>query len=171
MLKMLSKSSGWIDCKACTTRHSLKVMRSVQVQKIIPKVALIKKTKSNAGEWQDAFIAVLRGSGNIRHSCEQAGISRKTAYQWKKQDKTFSEKWKDAKEDAIEMLEYEARVRAMESSDVLLMFLLKALKPEKYRERYEHRIPEGEREHVVIYLPDNGTGKGKGLPKESDVKF
>jgi len=134
-------------------------------------LTLIKKTKSNAGEWREAFIAVLRGSGNVRHSCLQAGISRETAYKWRKEDKTFADRWEDAKEDAVEMLEYEARVRAMDSSDVLLMFLLKALKPEKYRERYEHRIPEGEREHVVIYLPDNGTGKGKDLPKESDVKF
>jgi len=137
----------------------------------VTKLTLIKKTKANAGEWKDAFLAVLRGSGNIRESCEQAGISRETAYKWKKQDKVFADKWEDSKEDAIEALEHEAHTRAMESSDVLLMFLLKALRPEKYRERYEHRIPEGEREHVVIYLPDNGRGKGKNLPKESDVKF
>ena len=42
--------------------------------------------------------------------------------------------WAGAREDAIDTLQGEARRRAMNSSDTLLIFLLKSLRPEVYRE-------------------------------------
>ncbi len=125
------------------------------------KRTLIKKTKPNAGEWHDVFLAVLRGSGNIRQSCEKAGIARSIAYKWKKQDKIFADKWEDAKEDACDMLKEEARKRAMDKSDVLLMFLLKSLKPDIYRERYEHTIEGKPSEFLHIFLPENNRGRDR----------
>jgi len=132
------------------------------------KRTLIKKPNQGAGEWQDAFLAVLRGSGNIRHSCEKAGIARSIAYKWRKEDKNFADKWNEAKEDAIEALEYEARTRAIKGSDVLLMFLLKSLRPEKYRERYEHTLEGKPSEFLHIYLPENYRDRTKPLPKQQE---
>jgi len=129
----------------------------------VPKVTFKEKRKSNAGEWHDAFFATLRNSANVRVSCEKAGIARKTAYQWRKRDKDFAKQWQDALDDAIELLEDIARKRAEKSSDVLIMFLLKAHRPEKYRERYEHTGLEGKHEQLVVYLPENYRDISKPL--------
>jgi hypothetical protein len=81
----------------------------------------------------DKFIRRMRNSGNVRASCASAEIPRSTAYYWKNKFKTFSDRWDEAKDDAVDVLDLEAWKRAMEGqSDRLLMFLLKAHKPEVY---------------------------------------
>jgi hypothetical protein len=49
-------------------------------------------------------------------------------------------------------LELEARRRAMTTSDVLLIFLLKALRPTIYREnvRLEHTGPDGRMPEITV---------------------
>ena len=60
-----------------------------------------------------AFIAALRTSGNVRASCQQAGISRKTAYRWRDTWATFADDWAEALEDSCDVLEAEARRRGL----------------------------------------------------------
>lgn len=95
--------------------------------------------------WCDAFIETLRITGNVRRSCEAAGVSRKVAYQRRNESPAFAKRWDDALEDACDELEEVARSRAKESSDTLLMFLLKAHRPGVYREtvRNEHTGADG----------------------------
>lgn len=131
--------------------------------------AMIKKTTKTTvkkehrfnKEKQEVFLSIFKEIGNVSLSCLAAGIDRGTAYRWKKKDKAFAEKWMDASEDAADMLKEEARKRAMDKSDNLLMFLLKSLKPEVYRERYEHTGPEGKPIQVQIYLPENFRDRTK----------
>jgi hypothetical protein len=96
--------------------------------------------KPSAGEWRPAFLAALRNSGNVRAACKAAGVSRKTAYQHRESASEFKAAWDDAIEDACDILEAEAWQRGRKSSDTLLIFLLKAHRPEKYREviKQEH---------------------------------
>lgn len=107
-------------------------------------------------EWQAPFIKRLSETGNITAACRKAKISRQRAYEVKDQDEVFAAAWKDALETATELLELEARRRAEEGflepifhqgqqvgaarkySDTLLIFLLKAHKPNTYRDRIEH---------------------------------
>ena len=90
-------------------------------------------TLSRARPLMEKFLARMRGSGNVRASCSAAGIPRSTAYYWRNKFKTFEQEWNDAKEDAVDGLDLEAWRRATEEkSDRLLMFLLKAHKPEVY---------------------------------------
>jgi len=81
----------------------------------------------------DEFLSKMRNSGNVYASCEAAGVSRTTAYRWRKKWATFAAEWNDAKDDAVDRLDLEAWKRATQGrSDRLLMFLLKAHKPDVY---------------------------------------
>ncbi|MCH7474353.1 MAG: hypothetical protein IIA27_06745 [Gemmatimonadetes bacterium] len=92
----------------------------------------------------------------MRLACEVAGVGRSSHYRWLEKDPEYREAFELAKEDAADILEAEAYRRAVEGvekpvgwykgkpggtvreySDILLIFLLKALRPEKYRERVE----------------------------------
>lgn len=87
------------------------------------------------------FIERLRDSGNVRASCEAAGLPRSTAYYWRERFVTFRNEWDDAMEDACDILEATAWKRAVkEGSDRLLMFLLKAHRREKYSDRTDLKV-------------------------------
>ena len=85
----------------------------------------------------DLFLEKLRNSGNVRSSCRAAGVGRTTVYRWRKKWATFAAEWDEAKEDACDLLEEEAWRRAMEESDRLLMFLLKAHRRQVYGDKQE----------------------------------
>jgi len=94
----------------------------------------------------DRFLDRLRSSGNVRAACNAAGVKRRNAYRWRKKWSTFAEEWDDALEDACDILEAEAWKRAIKkNSDRLLMFLLKAHRPGKYKARavIEHTGVDG----------------------------
>ena len=99
-----------------------------------------KKARKQASEWRPAFIAALRNSGNVRASCHAADVSRETVYNHREASAEFRAAWDSALEDAIDVLEATARQRAQASSDTLLIFLLKAHRPEKYRETTRQEI-------------------------------
>jgi hypothetical protein len=105
--------------------------------------------------WRPAFLEALAGSANVRAACAAAGVGRSTAYDHRGRDGRFAEAWDDALDEACDVLEAEARRRAVkwterpvyqggervgavrEYSDTLLIFLLKANRPEKYRDSYD----------------------------------
>lgn len=63
------------------------------------------------------FIKALENSGNVSVAAMTAGIDRRTAYDRKKRDPAFVEGWKSALKVAGDLLEAEARRRAMEGID------------------------------------------------------
>lgn len=84
-----------------------------------------------------SFIAAFSECGNISIACNIVGIHPMSIYGWLRNDEEFNEDYNVAVDFAVAALEMEARRRALEGSDRLLEFLLKSLKPEVYRERYE----------------------------------
>lgn len=100
-----------------------------------------------------AFLAALAETGNVSHAARAAKASRSRAYQLKAEDPDFAAEWCDALETATDALDAEARRRALDGvetphfhqgqvagtvrkySDTLLMFLLRAHRPDLYRER------------------------------------
>jgi hypothetical protein len=102
--------------------------------------------------WEDVFLEAIRQACNVTSACRLAGIGRRTAYNHREQDETFAARWDEAIEEGCDELEAEARRRAkdgvekpvfwrgqrvatvQEYSDTLLIFLLKAYRPEKFRE-------------------------------------
>ena len=102
--------------------------------------------------WKPLFLDTLRGTGNVRLSARNANITRQVVYRARDRSAKFRADWDEALEEARELLEAEARRRAAigvdepifykgevvghirKYSDTLLMFLLKAHWPEKFRE-------------------------------------
>lgn len=128
---------------------------------------------------QQAFLAAFAECGNIAASAKAAGVDRSSHYKWLG-DPDYASRFAEAQEAACELLEAEARRRAIEGeaelqtyngepvfvwvdedgqvvpaddpranertplyryrkSDTLVIFLLKSLKPEVYRDRFEHQ--------------------------------
>ncbi len=84
--------------------------------------------------WQKAFLAALENTGSITESAAAAKINRWTAYDTRRNDPAFSKLWDEALDVSADSLEDEARKRAFNGSDVLLMFILKGLRPQRWRE-------------------------------------
>jgi hypothetical protein len=93
-----------------------------------------RKPKCSAGCWKPAFLRTLAKHGNITAAADAAGISRRAAYDLREKDPEFKTQWDEAIERALDKLEEEAFKRATSTSDVLLIFLLKARRPEVYRQ-------------------------------------
>lgn len=105
--------------------------------------------------WAEVFIKGLGTSGIVRVASVMAGVHHATAYDLRNRDPSFAAAWESALDDACDVLEAEARRRAIhgvdrpvfykgkecgkirEYSDTLLIFLLKANRPEKYRESWD----------------------------------
>ena len=99
-----------------------------------------------------AFCAALAETCNVGKACAAVGISRMTAYTWRKDMPDFAQAWDDAMKAGLLALEDEAHRRAFDGvdepvfykgdecgtirkySDTLAIFLLKAHNPEKYRD-------------------------------------
>lgn len=110
-----------------------------------------------------AFLDAFRLNGNVSASARAVEIDRNTPYGWAADDLDFKAAWEEAEQEAIDRLEQEARRRAEEGclepvyqggllvghkqvySDTLMVLLLKAHRPDKYRERQsiEHSGPGG----------------------------
>ena len=119
-------------------------------------------------EAQDTFIEVLAATGNVSEAARAAGVGRRRPYKWKEADPGFADRWADAREEAADALEGEARRRAADGveepvfyrgevcgtvrrySDTLLIFLLKGLRPDKYRERRELTGTAGGPVQIII---------------------
>lgn len=147
----------------------------------MPSNGLIKKPTT--GQLKKSFLKAYQRIGRVDLAAKEIGISRALVYDWKSRDDKFSEKFSKSKDYIAGMLEDEAYRRACEGtakpvyqqgekvgeiqeySDTLCIFLLKALKPEKYRERYDVRQDATIRQsgQVTIYIPDNGRDKKDGV--------
>lgn len=106
--------------------------------------------------WVPAFLAGLAEYGNVSKAAKRAKVSRAVVYEARSDDDQFAAAWDVALKQGTEALEDEARRRAFEGvrrekgiyhkgvmvgkevireySDTLMIFLLKAHKPELYRE-------------------------------------
>lgn len=113
------------------------------------------KHAPHVAAWWVPFCTALAESGNVSHACKTVLIARSTAYEAREAHADFAAAWDEALEFAADALEFEIRRRAMQGvdepifykgqevgtirrySDGLLMFLAKATRPEKFRERLQ----------------------------------
>jgi len=83
------------------------------------------------------FLAAFSECGTVTQAAEQADICRRTHTNWLK-DPAYAAAFEDATEMAGDSLEVEARRRAFAGSDTLLIFMLKAARPAKFRDNVHH---------------------------------
>lgn len=84
-----------------------------------------------------AFLEAYRKLGNITAACAAVGCSTSSHRQTWIKDPEYLRQFEEAQQDARERLEsfaIQRATRADKPSDLLLIFLLKAAWPEKYRE-------------------------------------
>jgi hypothetical protein len=77
---------------------------------------------------------------NVQQACDGAGIHFTTWYKWKREDEDFAEAVEKSKECVADKLEAEAVKRAINKSDLLIIFLLKGLKPHTYHDRVSTEV-------------------------------
>lgn len=83
--------------------------------------------------WLDAFIK----TGTILGACRRTGVCRETVRKWRRDDLDFAKRFEDSDLDITETLETKAMSQAMAGDTTLIIFLLKARKPEMYRDRFD----------------------------------
>ena len=144
--------------------------------------------------WEAAFLIEVSQHGNTTQAVETIGIDRSTPYDRKEAHPEFARRWKYAKLEAADRLEAEARRRAVEGveepvygrvgkdqdgligtvrkySDTLLIQLLRANKPEKFKDRVANELtgknggPVQMENNVMLYMPQNGRD-----PQQSDTE-
>lgn len=93
--------------------------------------------RTSRPDWGPRFLEVVAATGNVRLAASAAGVSRDAPYKRGRRDPRFAARWLRAREEAVDTLEAEARRRALDGSDALLMFLLRSLRPAVYRDRVE----------------------------------
>jgi hypothetical protein len=84
--------------------------------------------------WKPVFLTVYSKTGNLSHSARVAGVSLRLVKDELAGDQPFREMANDARDEAIDLLEMEARRRALDGSDTLMKFILSAERPEKFRQ-------------------------------------
>jgi hypothetical protein len=124
------------------------------------------------------FLEQFAELGSVTQVCTKLGIVRRTIYHWKQTDPEFAELFKEAEAMGLQALEDEAHRRAVlgverpvyqggkkvgtvqEYSDTLLIVLLKARAPHKYKERFAGELsgPDGRplgSEMKIIHVQSN----------------
>lgn len=132
-----------------------------------------KKGVKRKRVWQKKFVERLRQCGCVTTACRKANISRCVAYELRNQDEAFKAEWDEALEEATDSLELAARHRAVdgiakpvyqggtnvgvvqEYSDSLLMFLLRAHRPDKFRDNNRDGRPGTAESTLPLSLDKN----------------
>lgn len=97
-----------------------------------------KSTEQVEHQKKGAALKAYVEFGTVTAACRAVGIGRTTWYYWRTHDKEFDIAVREAEEEVADDLEQEAIKRAKEGkSDTLMIFLLKGLRPERYKDRRE----------------------------------
>ena len=117
---------------------------------------------------QATFLEALQNTANVSTSCQVAGLSRSFVYDWRAADPEFAADWASALELGCDALEDEAVRRGCEGhlkpvfyqgkevgaireySDTLLIFMLKARRPARFRDNYLPAQHAGADNSIVI---------------------
>ena len=73
------------------------------------KAAAARKPRKQA-----LFLKALTETVNVTLSCRKAGVPRRTVYDWREADAAFADRWDEALEEGIDLLEAEVHRRAFE---------------------------------------------------------
>lgn len=102
---------------------------------------------------REKFLAVLAETASVTRAAEAVRVSRQALYQARSNDEDFARRWSEAQEMGTDALEDEAIRRAREGmlkpvyqqgrevgqirefSDTLMVVMLKARRPERYKDR------------------------------------
>jgi len=112
---------------------------------------MIASSATRSNPKKTSLLAAYEVCGVISHACRAAGVSRSSHYNWMNGSEDYRKRFEEARVVAAEYIETEARRRAVDGwdepvfqkgkrvgtkrcySDLLLVMLLNAKMPEKFR--------------------------------------
>jgi len=136
-------------------RKHLESLAPPTVSRIRASTAGVRGVTGSLDRARERFLRWYAQSGNVTYAAKRAGVPRNTIYEWQEASDQFAAAFREADLKATEVLEREAWRRANEGvaepvyqhgklvgtiqrySDNLLMFLLRARAPERYRDRVD----------------------------------
>lgn len=89
---------------------------------------------AGARAWAEGFLTALAKYGTVLAACREVGVTRQRVYELADDSPTFRRAMDAARAEFGELLEHVALQRAMQGSERLLEFMLRAAMPGKYRE-------------------------------------
>ena len=149
-----------------------------------------KGDRRSKAKKQADFLTALGDIGSITQACKKSRVPRSTIYTWLAEDEKFAKRHEQTCQLVLGLLEDEAHRRAVEGtvkpiyqggkkvgaikeySDTLLVVLLKARAPEKYRDRISQEVtgknggPIKTVNTVVALTPDEVKNYSKALEDE-----
>lgn len=153
-----------------------------------PSTARTNRTPKKAGakpkqrrNWKPLWLKAFAQSGMVVEACKAAKVARSTVYDARQTDEAFATAWDDIEAATTDAMEREAFRRGVEGveepvfhkgeevaavrrySDTLLIFMLKARKPEKYRETTRHELTGkngAPLSFADLFTAANGDGNG-----------
>jgi len=87
-------------------------------------------------DWTHKFLAVLAEGSTVEIAARACGKDRSTCYRRRQADKEFAEAWDTAIESGTDLIEQRLIERAMNYSDQLILALMKARRPDVWKERH-----------------------------------
>jgi hypothetical protein len=96
-----------------------------------PKISHLKKR---------AFLAAFSRCGSLGQAAKRAGVDRRTHYNWLRSDPWYVEAFHQAVQEAGDALEDKLNEMAHDGNTTAAIFLLKGLRPEKYKDRQAHEV-------------------------------
>lgn len=119
-----------------------------------------KREKRNAA-WRAhkkaAFLKAFKKLGGVCAAADAINVTRNLVWDWRQEDPEFMEAFNSVEEADTQELEAIARERAVEKSDLLMMFLLKGRKPLTYRDNV--KVEHSGRVTVADLLLDDPEAK------------
>lgn len=99
------------------------------------------------------FLEALQATGLVTEASKICQIPKSLAFQWRAEDPEFSFRWdKLIKGELLPHLEAEAFRRAMNGSDLLLMFMMKAYDRERFDDKAAEKVVA--RPSIMIQIRD-----------------
>ncbi len=95
---------------------------------------------------------------SVSAACRAEKIGRSAYYDWRGDDPVFAAAADQAIEEGTDRLEDSALSRGLKGDATLTIFLLKARRPEKYRERIDQRLSDGEGNPLTIVIGERRDG-------------
>jgi 2,3-bisphosphoglycerate-independent phosphoglycerate mutase len=99
----------------------------------------------------------LKDEGTVTAAAAIAKVTRMTAYRERQRNEEFALAWADIEERVTEGLERKAVQMAMSGEVKLIEFLLKARRPERYRDNVKVEHSGGVEHKTRLVIPDGAT--------------
>lgn len=109
---------------------------------------------------QDAFLAAFVACGTISGACDRAGLERSAFYAWRENDTDFVKRFDECDIAITESIEGKAVEMARGGEMPMISFILKARRPDVYREKHDVKI-EGSLPLTII------LGEAAGMPDDA----